>query len=118
MRELSIAIGLLLLLGLFGLATLYEPSKVLLAGQRLMLWSFAVALPFELAYFAALGLVLRRKGPVPRWYLRSFDHHARLTPSERWWVLPWFTVGTLAMAASVVGVVVVLLGALASLRSG
>jgi len=118
MREGWIAAGVVGLLGLFAAAALFDPVTLVNAGRGLMLNAIVVAVPFELAYFGALAVALRRHGSPRGWAWRSFDFHDLLSSAERRWVLPWFYVGTFAMGFAMLGVLVVVVGGLSALRSG
>jgi hypothetical protein len=119
-REAAWSLAILALLGALALVQALGAEALVLFGRDMMVRAAALGLPLELVYFAALGHVLRRSGGAPRgWYWRSFEHHHRLMPGARRWVLPWFYLGTLAMLAIVLGVVLVVLALVGvALRGG
>lgn len=119
-REAGWSLAIVALLGALAAAQRLGAESLVMLGQGVMVRAAAVGLPCEVVYFAALAAALRRAGGAPRgWYWRSFEHHHRLTPRARRWVLPWFYVGTLAMLAIVLGVVLVVLAlAGVALRGG
>jgi len=116
MRETVMVVGLLLGLGAIGAAQAVPWSTLLELGYTLMLEAARIGVPAELIYFAALGLCLHLNGAAARgWYWRSFEHHDRLTPAQRIWVLPIFYLGALAFLAIVLGIGLVLLAVIAAL---
>ncbi len=116
MRELGLVFGICLVMGGLCLVVLLDPERVMLAGRSLMLWSAAIAVPLEGLYFLGLFLARRRQGAPKGWYWRSFEHHDRLGPRERWLVLGCFVAGGLGMVLATLGVVVVLAAGVTALR--
>src|SRR5262249_44931170 len=91
MQEALWVVGLLLAIGAYAAARTLPADQLLIAGQYVMLRSAAVGVPLEVLYFALLAWALHANGDAPRrWYMRSFDHHDRLQPRQRRWVLPPF----------------------------
>ena len=79
----------------------------------------SLAIVAELAYFALLGVGLGRSGTrPPRWYARSFEHHALL---ERRWTratLPFFWLGFVLLLVSLGLALLLGLAAFLGLRAG
>jgi hypothetical protein len=86
-------------------------EQLVIAGQYLMLRAAAVGVPLEAVYFTLLAWGLRANGGAPRgWYWRSFEHHDRLRPWQRRWILPSFYAGALAFLGIVLGILISILG--------
>ncbi len=116
-RELLLIGGILVALAVVTLVASYPPEPVMLLGREVMLVMLAVGVPIEIVYFASLGWMARDRLPSG-WYWRSFDHHHLLRARERWWIMPWFYVGALAMLIGTVGIGVTLLGLVALVFRG
>lgn len=102
MRELALVVLALLVLSAiaYGVQFVAQPSVYQLA-WLLMTVLGLVAVVAESIYFATLFASLQKNGEVPaRWYARSFEHHHRLSPSQRWLVLPFFWLGFVGLSAS------------------
>ena len=102
MRELAIVVLAFVALAAiaYGVEFVAEPSVYQLA-WLLMTVLGLVAVVAESIYFAALFASLQQNGEVPkRWYARSFEHHHRLSPRQRWLVLPFFWLGFVGLSAS------------------
>lgn len=111
MRELLVALGILVFLGLTAGLLAFPSESVMLGGNAVMLGGAAFGLPLELYYFGALGIALARRSVLPKgWYWRSFDHHHLLVGAERWIVLPAFYAGALAFVVCMFGIVVTVIG--------
>jgi hypothetical protein len=84
-----------------------------------MLRSAALGIPLEIIYFGLLAWALWANGDAPGgWYQRSFEHHSRLQPWQRFWILPPFYAGALAFFGIVVGIAISLLGFVAGFGFG
>jgi hypothetical protein len=106
-REFLLMMAVGLVLCAIAVVRFVDPGSVMLFGREVMLASLALAIPFELAYFAGLAWASRRGDFPRRWYWRSYEHHGRLRPGERRWVLACFAVGSLCMLVSVLGILAV-----------
>jgi hypothetical protein len=104
---------LLVLVLLMALAAVrFVPGEQLvIVGQYLMLRAAALGVPLEIVYFGSLAWALRANGDAPQgWYWRSFEHHGRLHPWQRRWIMPPFYAGALAFLGIVFGIVISVLG--------
>ena len=115
MRELSLVIGVGLVLWVLVQVLAIPATTTLLTGQMIMVVGGVLGVPLQLIYFACLGVFLRRAGAPAGWYWRSFDHHHLLVGYERWLVLPWFYTGALCMVACLIGIAVTVIGVAALL---
>lgn len=115
-RELFYASGIVFALLVLSALVMLDPLLVMAWSQQFMVVAAMIAVPFEVAYFVGLRLALAREGAPPGWYWRSFDHHHKLGPRERWIVLSFFAIGTLCMVLASLGVVVVFAALLTSFR--
>jgi hypothetical protein len=119
MQETLWVLGLLLAVAAYAVATTVPADQLLLAGQFVMLRSAALGVPLEIVYFGLLAWALRVNNDAPRgWYLRSFEHHFRLLPWQRLWILPPFYAGARAFLSIVLGIVISLLGFISLLGVG
>lgn len=111
MHEAAWVLGLLVIVCGYAAIGLVPGDVLVVTGQSLMLTSAAIGLPLELLYFGLLAWALHVSGGAPKgWYWRSFAHHHRLSPAQRWLVLPPFYIGALAFVGIAFGIAIVLLG--------
>ncbi|MEY4578873.1 MAG: hypothetical protein RL701_3576 [Pseudomonadota bacterium] len=111
MQEALWVFGMLLAVGAYAAVRTVPADQLVIAGQYVMLSSAALGVPLEIVYFGLLAWALRANHDSPRgWYLRSFEHHFRLQPWQRLWILPPFYAGALAFLGIVLGIVISLLG--------
>ncbi|MCA9603378.1 MAG: hypothetical protein R3A78_16065 [Polyangiales bacterium] len=114
--ELIWIAGLVLVMVLGSAFVMVPPEALMEAGNTLGVGSVLAGFPLELIYFGLLAWALRRHGARPAgWYWRSFAYHGSLSRVERWVVLPWFIAGSLCFVGGVLGIVIVIMGAIASL---
>jgi hypothetical protein len=111
MQESLWVLGLLLAVGAYAAVRAVPADQLVLAGQYVMLRSAAVGVPLEIVYFGLMAWALRSNHDAPRgWHLRSFEHHFRLRPWQRVWILPLFYAGALAFLGIVLGILISVLG--------
>lgn len=111
MQETLWVLGMLLAFAGYAAVRTVPADQLLIAGQYVMLGSAALGVPLELLYFGLLAWALHANHDAPRrWYLRSFEHHFRLRPWQRLWILPPFYAGALAFLGIVLGIAISLLG--------
>jgi hypothetical protein len=113
MLELFGVLAGVALLATLGLALpLLAPGSVLGAGIALTLVGLAVGVPTSLVYHLRLrAALLARAALPPRWWIDPTALHGQLHAGERGRVLPWFAAGGASFAATVLGCVLVALGA-------
>lgn len=116
-REALIAVGIFVGVALLALVVSIDPVLVMATGKTVMVGAVWFAFPFELLYFAGLGLAVRRAGGSRGWYWRSFEHHDKLGPKEKWVWLSCFALGSIGMLLASLAVVAVFACILASLRT-
>ena len=111
MQEALWVLGVLLAIGAYAAVRSLPADQLVIAGQFVMLRSAALGVPLEIVYFSLLAWALHANADAPRgWYLRSFEHHFRLRPWQRLWILPPFYAGAVAFLGIVIGIVISLLG--------
>lgn len=114
MLEALWVLGMLLAVGAYAAIVAVPAIQLVIVGQYIMLRSAALGVPLEVLYFSLLAWALRARGDAPRrWYMRSFEHHFRLRPWQRWWILPPFYAGALAFLGISLGIVISMLGFIA-----
>lgn len=119
MQEALWVLGLLLVFGAYAAVYTVPAMQLVLVGQYVMLKSAAFGIPLELIYFSFLAWALYANHDAPpRWYLRSFEHHARLRPWQRIVILPPFYIGAVAFLGITIGIAISLLGFIAGLGFG
>ena len=112
MLETAIAVGCLALLASIGVALSVAPESLLVAGFWLVAGGLAFGVPTGFVYHVALRRALLGAGCLPaRWWWQPTALHAAIPPSERLWVLGWCGAGAAGFAVSVLGCVVVAIGA-------
>lgn len=113
MLEAWIALGLLAALAGCAGALLVAPDALLLGGFWLTLAGLGFGVPTGLVYHLALRRALRAAGRLPaRWWLRPTALHDELPRADRARVLAWCAAGAAGFVVSVLGCVLVALGAL------
>ena len=119
MQEALWVLGIVVVVCALAVARLVPADQLVMFGQQLMLGAAAFGVPLEGLYFTFLAIALHANSDAPSgWYWRSFDHHERLRPSQRWWVLPPFYLGALAFLGIVLGIAISILGFLAVFSGG
>ena len=113
MRELLIA-GLVfgLLAGLGYAAHAADVIQLVYAGAILVGGGLFFSVPCAIVYHWALYRALKPRGELsPRWIWNPTGQHSKLLPAEEGRVLPWFYAGAAGWTVSVLGYVVLGLGA-------
>lgn len=111
MQEALWVLGIVLAVCALAVARIVPADQLVMFGQQLMLGAAAFGVPLEGLYFSLLAIALHADSDAPSgWYWRSLDHHHRLRPSQRWWVLPPFYLGALAFLGIVLGIAISILG--------
>lgn len=112
MIEAWVALGLLALLGAAGATLVIGPETLLLAGFWISAGGLGFGVPTGLLYHLALRRALLRAGRLPRrWWLRPTALHDAIPPAERLRVLGWCGAGAAGFAISLLGCVLVAIGA-------
>jgi hypothetical protein len=110
--ETGIAVGCLALLAAIGVALSVAPESLLIAGVWLVAGGLAFGVPTGLVYHVALRRALLGAGCLPaRWWWQPTALHPAIPPGARRWVLGWCGAGAAGFAVSVVGCIVVAIGA-------
>lgn len=118
MREIALAVGLVVVLVLVGLVTWVEWRTLMVGGAWLVLVGFVVGIPPAFVYHVMLRAALKRRDQLPRgWYWRPIELNARLEDDERRRVLPWMYVGGLGFVVIVLGLVLLGSGMLLAIRA-
>ncbi len=112
MVEAGIAVALLMLLGAAGIVLGLAPETLLVTGFWIAAGGLAFGVPTGLLYHLALRRALLRAGCLPdRWWWQPTALHDAIPIADRWWVLGWCGAGAVGFAVSVIGCVVVAIGA-------
>lgn len=110
MKETWWVVLALVVMVLLGLVRAVPFLDLIALGQGVMLYGAGFGVPFELVYFAALGMSLGATGRRPAgWYWRPFAHHHLLDANRRWLVLPFYYLGALSFAVATLGIAIVVL---------
>lgn len=118
MQETLWVLGLLLLAIAYAAVSSVGGDQLVLVGMDVMLGAAAVGIPLEALYFLLMALALRGSQRAPKgWYWRSFEHHDKLFPSQRVYILPAFYLGALAFLGIVLGITICILGFIALFRA-
>lgn len=107
MREVGIAVGIMLALLGISSVTLLPFDQAFMLGWGLALVGLAFGVPTGLVYHVQLYRALQPRGELPSgWIWRPTRYHDRLRPHERFGVLSWCYAGALGFFVIVAGFVV------------
>lgn len=116
MLEAMVVLGAVAALGLGGVLgeALSAPAMIALALGTLLL-GLVVGVPTGFWYHVLLYRIVSSKTPVPRrWWLAPSDLHAHLTRAEERRIRPWYRLGGIGFALSVVGGLAAIAGLLSA----
>lgn len=112
MLETLLAALLLLALGGVALALCSAADALVIAGAWIVAAGLAFGVPTGLVYHVALHNSLVRAGTLPaRWWLRPTAFHPRIPTDDRGWVLAWCSAGAAGFGVTVLGMLVMAVGA-------
>lgn len=111
--EVGIAVALLALLGATGIVLVVPPETLVVTGFWVAAGGLAFGVPTGLVYHLMLRRALLHAGCLPaRWWWQPTALHPSIPSSERWHVLAWCGAGATGFAVSLLGCVVVAIGAI------
>jgi hypothetical protein len=111
--ETLLAALLLMTLGATALALTSAADALVVAGVWIVAAGLAFGVPTGLLYHVALHRSLTRAGTLPpRWWLRPTTLHDRIPADDRGRVLGWCAAGAAGFGVTVVGMIVMAVGAI------
>ncbi|MCP4606487.1 MAG: hypothetical protein GY847_39265 [Proteobacteria bacterium] len=108
MREILLALGLTLAIGLVSVLAL-APWRILF---QVSIWfvgvGFVVGVPTGFIYHMQLYRMLKPRGELPKgWIWNPIQLNSRLLPGDRGRVLPWCYIGAAGFFAIIIGFILV-----------